>query len=416
MAPASPTVSFCLIAKNEADQLRRCLDSVRPLCDDLLVVDTGSTDGTVKGALELGASVAFFDWCDDFAAARNYGLAQLTGDWVLMLDADEWLLAEAIAPIRQAIAQEDALVVNLVRHEIGAAQAPYSLVSRLFRRHPALRFDRPYHALIDDSAAALMAADPHWRVLALDGPAIAHDGYRLAAIAGKNKAQRARAAMEKYYAAHPDDPYVCNKLGALLLDLGDGDRGLDLLKTGARIAEREHLTELRFELHYHLAIAHSALGNLDLARSHYRVALRQPVLPLLAVGARVNLGNLYQATGDYKSAAEQYAAAVAAAPHFAPARHNLGLAKKGLGDLNGAIADYRKAIALDGDRPEYHQNLGVALLKSGHTPAALDAFRRAIDLHHRLGHLAEGHHLQETLASMGFVLIPSAPPPADATP
>ncbi|MEM1424992.1 MAG: glycosyltransferase [Cyanobacteria bacterium P01_H01_bin.130] len=406
-----PSISFCLIAKNEAANLPRCLDSVRELCDELVVVDTGSTDGTVIKAVNLGAKVSFFEWCDDFAAARNYGLAQVTGDWVLMLDGDEWLLPEAIAPIRDAIQQDNAIAINLLRQEIGADQSPYSLVSRLFRRHPAVTFERPYHALIDDSVTRLIEADPHWRVLSLSLPAIAHDGYQAAAIALQNKQARARQAMETYLANHPEDPYVCSKLGALLADEKSADgsveeetlkRSRELLKRGLKQAEQDNNPELLYELHYHLAIVDTQRGNPDLARSHYRVALKQPVLPLVRVAAEVNLGNLYQEAGQLKDAIALYQSAIQTCPDLGRVHYNLGLALRGQGDLNGAIAAYERAAELDPDRAEIYQNLGVALLKGGNVPASLDAFGQAIARYEIQGETAIADAIRDNLAAMGF--------------
>jgi glycosyltransferase involved in cell wall biosynthesis len=84
-----------LIAKNEERFLPQCLRSVRALASQIVVVDTGSTDRTVDIAREFGAEVHSFSWCDDFSAARNAALEHATGDWILILDADEELKPEA---------------------------------------------------------------------------------------------------------------------------------------------------------------------------------------------------------------------------------------------------------------------------------------------------------------------------------
>jgi len=91
-----------MIAKNEAGTLAHCLQSVRGLVDEIVVVDTGSTDATREIALGFGARLGAFPWVDDFAAARNASLDLCTGDWVLVLDADEAVDAADHATIRQA--------------------------------------------------------------------------------------------------------------------------------------------------------------------------------------------------------------------------------------------------------------------------------------------------------------------------
>ena len=88
-------LSLCLIARDEEVRLERCLESVRALVDELCVLDTGSRDATRALAQRLGARTAAFEWCDDFAAARNASLELATGDWALVLDADEALLTPA---------------------------------------------------------------------------------------------------------------------------------------------------------------------------------------------------------------------------------------------------------------------------------------------------------------------------------
>jgi glycosyltransferase involved in cell wall biosynthesis len=85
----SHRISLCLIAKNEAANLPACLHSAAGLVDEIIVVDTGSTDRTKEVAAGLGARVFDFAWCDSFAAARNESLHHATGDWILWLEADE---------------------------------------------------------------------------------------------------------------------------------------------------------------------------------------------------------------------------------------------------------------------------------------------------------------------------------------
>jgi glycosyltransferase involved in cell wall biosynthesis len=87
-------MSLCLIAKNEEAHLPACLPSVEGLLDEMIVVDTGSTDRTKEVAAQLGARVFDFPWVDSFAAARNESLRHATGDWILWLDGDE-LFTEA---------------------------------------------------------------------------------------------------------------------------------------------------------------------------------------------------------------------------------------------------------------------------------------------------------------------------------
>ena len=85
------TISLCMIVKNEERCLARCLESVKDFVHEIIIVDTGSTDKTVEIAREFTDSVYYFEWTDDFAEARNFALQYATSDYILQLDADEWL-------------------------------------------------------------------------------------------------------------------------------------------------------------------------------------------------------------------------------------------------------------------------------------------------------------------------------------
>ena len=93
MLTPAPRIAATLIGRNEARCLARCLESVAPFVDRIVVLDTGSTDRTVVIAKAAGAEVHHLPWPDDFAEARNHVMACADADWNLMLDADEWISA-----------------------------------------------------------------------------------------------------------------------------------------------------------------------------------------------------------------------------------------------------------------------------------------------------------------------------------
>lgn len=96
-------LSLSMIVKNEERFLPGCLESVKGLVDEIVIVDTGSTDGTKKIAESCRAKIIDFKWCDDFSAARNESLRHVTGDWVLYLDADERLDKSFHGTVRKLI-------------------------------------------------------------------------------------------------------------------------------------------------------------------------------------------------------------------------------------------------------------------------------------------------------------------------
>ena len=89
-----PTLSLAMIVKNESDTIERVLGGAKPFCDEMIVVDTGSTDDTVVKAEALGATVHHFPWIDDFAAARNFSFSHCTKDWIIWLDGDDVITPE----------------------------------------------------------------------------------------------------------------------------------------------------------------------------------------------------------------------------------------------------------------------------------------------------------------------------------
>ncbi|MEH1956278.1 glycosyltransferase [Nostoc sp.] len=390
-------LSLCMIVKNEAATLPKCLSSVRKVVNEMVVLDTGSIDRTPNIAQQLGAKVHHFKWCNDFSAARNAALKYVTGDWILVLDADETLTPAIVPELREAIARDEYLLINLVRHEVGAEQSPYSLVSRLFRNHPDIRFDRPYHALVDDSVSAILTKEPHWQVGYLPGVALSHVGYQKSAIAQNNKYAKAATAMEGFLATHPDDPYVCSKLGALYVETGKITQGMELLRHGITAVEENY--DILYELHYHLGIAYSRLQKSPQAISHYQAAIKLPIYPMLKLGAYNNLGNLLKAAGDLNGAKTAYATTLKIDPTFVVGHYNLAMIFKALGLFTDAIACYQNAIGLNPNYAEAYQNLGVVLLKIGNHQDSLTAFRKAIALHERYNP-EEANRLRQGLREM----------------
>ena len=370
-------LSFSMIVRNEEARLADCLASVRELADEMVVVDTGSTDATIAVAEAAGARVEQVEWPGDFAPARNTALTFLKGDWVLVLDADEQLRPEVIPRLKALMAQPDVLVINLLRYEVGAAMAPYSSVSRLFRRHPAIRWSRPYHSMIDDSVGELLASEPQWRIADCSEPAILHDGYRPELLAGTDKAERLRQAMQNELDTRPGDPYASAKLGGLMISEGQHDQAIPLLRRGLDRATSDG-TE-RYELLLHLGLALSPSDPIG-AVACYRQALDIPLDGRISLGARLNLAARLMEQGELDEAIALTQTATQRAPEVALGWYNLGLMQRRRGDIAAALEAYSRAMELDPDNAACHQNRAVALLLGGDIEGARAAFRTAITL------------------------------------
>src|SRR3989344_8298667 len=103
MPDQKPLLSLCMIVRDEEKDLESCLKAVKDHVDEIVIVDTGSKDKTVEIAKKFTSKVFHFEWCDDFSAARNESLKHATGDWILVLDADERISKKDLEEIRKLI-------------------------------------------------------------------------------------------------------------------------------------------------------------------------------------------------------------------------------------------------------------------------------------------------------------------------
>ncbi|KFF41236.1 MAG: glycosyl transferase [Candidatus Atelocyanobacterium thalassa isolate SIO64986] len=393
-------LSLCMIVKNEEERLSKCLDSIKGLVDEIIVLDTGSTDKTIAVAQKFGAIVPVFEWNNDFSAARNEALKYVNKDWVLVLDADEILNKEAIPQIKESIAQKDNLVINLVRFEVGASQSPYSLVSRLFRKHSSISFFRPYHSSIDESVAKLLRIENRWKVVDLPIVSIHHYGYTPSQILSLSKHARAKEAMESFLKKYPYDSYTCSKLGALYSQAGKEKQAIKLFKQGLKFSPNN--AHILFELHYHLGNIYAKTNNNEQAIKHYKKAVAQDVMDYLKLGAYNNYGVALQNIKSFKDAARVYETTLKIDPSFLTGYYNLAIVLSTMGNLTDSVIIYEKLISLNPNCAETYQNLGVVLFKLRKISKSSEAFHKAIDLYELQNKQTEASMLRDKLQEIGI--------------
>lgn len=207
----SPRLSVVMIVRDEAEMAAGFLAAATGLWDELVVVDTGSTDATVELFREAGAKIFPFTWVNDFAAARNESLAHATGDFVLVLDADERPTPEFIAECRSQLENPEvgALLVRM------SNQLPYghrrdSWVLRGWRADASVQFRHAIHEDASDSVARLLSARG-LTLARLEAP-VEHLGYVRSRAAAKDKKERDGALLRGCLAKDPSDFYSRLKL------------------------------------------------------------------------------------------------------------------------------------------------------------------------------------------------------------
>lgn len=148
------TISLCMIVKDEEETLAQCLDSIKDIVDEIIIVDTGSTDSTKEIASFYTTKVFDFKWIDDFSAARNFSFSKATKDYILWLDADDIVLKddkEAFLQLKQSI-EEDVDVVmmkyNVGFDDLGNANLSY-FRERLIKRSNNFKWKDKIHEYID---------------------------------------------------------------------------------------------------------------------------------------------------------------------------------------------------------------------------------------------------------------------------
>lgn len=415
-------VSACLIVRDEENNLPRCLASLRGIVDEVVVVDTGSRDKTLSIARNAGAVVGHFEWCDDFAAARNRALDLATGDWALWIDADEELAPESAAAFRRAVVRPhiggyDIEIVNLVDDRPDGGKLLHYPV-RLFRRLPEVRFSGAIHEQIQPAITALGLPWAH-----LEGARLIHHGYRPSVLADGQKLERTRTMLEKAVVRNPRDGFQWFNLANAHFTQGDAVQ--------AERAAREALRHLApgaayRDLTYQILAASlnrqgmpeaaivvcetcdregdgGILNDFEWAQAYLAASRPEQALEIadrcvlcewprgmtgdygIATTKRYIIrGQILAVLGRNDEALEMFDVAITADPGFGAARMSRGMLHERDGDYELAIRDYTVATSDPGCEHDARKALGRAQLNFG-DPAAVEnlalAWRSAPDDH-----------------------------------
>jgi len=258
-------LSLCMIVKNEERNLPRCLDSVRELAGELIVVDTGSTDQTPRIAAGYGAEVIPFDFTIvDFAAARNAAIARASGRWILVLDADETLDRESAPLVDRIVAVDENAGYFLERrnHWSDSLDPTTDYVVRLFPNRPHCRYRGRVHETID---AAILSG----------GGRLHKSGIRIDHSFASDQEERRRKnhwyieILKEEIAADPSDVSRLDFLAAEYHQLGMFDEAVEISERIVRLRPLDARAHLFLGTYYLLY-----KPNLPRARAELNQALK----------------------------------------------------------------------------------------------------------------------------------------------
>lgn len=225
------SLSLCMIVKNEENTLSRCLESVKDIVDEIILVDTGSTDSTVEIAESYGAKIFFYKWDNSFANARNYSLSKASKDWILIMDADDELVKEDKDKVALLINNEE----NKLNAYFGETLSysgdlkNYNIYSnlniRFIRNGKGYKFIGDIHEQITPGSE-----DEKKQVfLGLVDIRFYHYGYLNETIIKKNKRKRNMAIIEKMLKNDPNNAFMLYNMGVEYSAKGDYSEALKYL-------------------------------------------------------------------------------------------------------------------------------------------------------------------------------------------
>lgn len=199
-----PTVSVCILAKNEEKNIERAIRSCKKFADEIIVLDTGSNDRTVEIAEKLGATVIHSEWKSNFAYSRNEVITHATGDWIIMLDSDEAFSdksVDKIKPILMTLNDKKVGTIKIVNflNKNGILDKFEHYVTRVIPNNKEFMFKRAIHENVSTKEGYLANSE------IIRGIEILHYGYASNVVKEKNKIHRNREILEKCISDEPDD-------------------------------------------------------------------------------------------------------------------------------------------------------------------------------------------------------------------
>lgn len=296
-----PFISLCMIVKNEEKVLQRCLESVQGLVEEIIIVDTGSIDSTKKIASAYTSQIYNFEWVDDFAAARNYGISQANGKWILILDADEYVMSEKHEELIQFLRSLDpskpqGITLPIINFEgdLKSGKSMESRSVRIFTRLPGVQYINPIHEQVANNNGPLNNTFFKYFIY--------HTGYLQETRNEKNKSSRNLAIFEKIISTRKLDVYETFTYANELMIVKDYKKALYYYSKVYQLTKNK---EAPWTVHFYVQYinAHLWLDHMKEGYELIKECLRRwPGYP----DFHCVLGVLYQMLGFYDEAAAEF--------------------------------------------------------------------------------------------------------------
>jgi len=377
-------LSLCMIVRDEEGNLRDCLLPLRQVCDELIVVDTGSQDHTPRIAKEMGAKVLHFPWQDDFSAARNASLRYAQGDWILWIDADDRITPQGARKVRRLIGLDVKKAFSFRVVNEGTGEEFYQL--RLFPRLPGVKFEGTIHEQVEGSLQRLGVRVEPQEVI------IRHLGY--VAVEKRRKDLRNLKILKKMIVRDPNDFYSAFQLAVTYDSIGEPQKALEwavkLLKAPEFPAFSEELYLYTHLLEAKLYLELGKEGE-SMALLHNAVERGKGFWP-----AKFHLGELLCLQGDFQRALPYLQEVKKVGPKAGnlplpvslmkvKTDYWLGICYEEMGQIPQAIAAYQGCIAQKPASFVPYYRLGKLLLKRNRKEEAIPLIEKSLEMARTVG-------------------------------
>ncbi len=368
-----PLLSLCMIVRNEEQFIEFCLASVRDVVDEIIVVDTGSTDRTAQISRQFGAKVYHYVWSDDYSAARNEAAKRARGEWILFMDADEVLDAESKHILRQAVEHPIADAYELLFYNYCSTDSSFPdivhRVCRLYRNRPEYRFRGRVH---ENVATSIQEAGG---LIAELDVVVHHYGYRPDVKNQRNKQERYLALLHAELEEKPDDIYVLFHLSAAYCAEGEFEKAIPYLeKLVDLVPPSNTFAPQSFS---RLMNAYWAVGRSEDA---LKIASRAEELHVVHPEISFSKGNALLALERYSEALEAFREAIELGAqgkwlgdpgtYSHKARFGIARALAGLGRYDEALKQLRQLLDEHSNYPSAHELAALLCSQLGDIPGA----------------------------------------------